>query len=231
VIGACARPLMWRTCSACPLLGTLPKGDSGQEQADAEKRSQRLIKGESQLTPAWTYPPPTPVHNTMTTQDPLPPRCTNRSIGNIIAKANNLSAEQVEQILQYQRNQGVRFGEPPWRSDWPRATKCCGRSASNFTIRTRLARASGLQPTWCWPESPSALRAEAVRALRSQINMRLYTGEQQRLPLAVLSAARGDGAQFTWRPTWPSPSVSSGGRTPAGGCRHAQTRVSSKSSD
>lgn len=33
-----------------PLLGVLPVGDTGQDQADATKRSQRLIKGDSQLS-------------------------------------------------------------------------------------------------------------------------------------------------------------------------------------
>ena len=34
-----------------------------------------------------------------------------RSIGDIIRHANNLTADQVEQVLQYQREKGVRFGE------------------------------------------------------------------------------------------------------------------------
>ena len=33
------------------------------------------------------------------------------TIGEIIAKANNLSVEQIQSILEYQRTQGVRFGE------------------------------------------------------------------------------------------------------------------------
>jgi protein-tyrosine kinase len=33
------------------------------------------------------------------------------SIGEIIGRANNLSPEQIEQIVQYQRDHSVRFGE------------------------------------------------------------------------------------------------------------------------
>ncbi|HIV73042.1 MAG TPA: tyrosine protein kinase, partial [Candidatus Aquabacterium excrementipullorum] len=39
---------------------------------------------------------------------PPPPE---KSIGELISEANNLSSEQIEQILVYQRDNGVRFGE------------------------------------------------------------------------------------------------------------------------
>ena len=39
------------------------------------------------------------------------PTLQDRSIGNIIAEANNLSADQVERILAHQKSHGLKFGE------------------------------------------------------------------------------------------------------------------------
>jgi len=65
-----------------------------------------------------------------------------RSIGEIISQANNLSAEQIQQILSYQKDNGVRFGE---------AAVALGSS----TTPTRPSRPRTCRPSWWWPPSPS----------------------------------------------------------------------------
>lgn len=131
----------------------------------------------------------------MTTQTPAA-EVHDRSIGNIIAKANNLSAEQVEQILQYQRNQGVRFGEAAVALGLAKGDEVLWALSQQFHYPYAPGSGERFAADLVLAKKPFSAQAEAVRALRSQINMRLYTGEQQRLPLAVLSAARGDGRSF-----------------------------------
>lgn len=118
-----------------------------------------------------------------------------RSIGSIIAEANNLSAEQVERILAHQKAKGLKFGE----------------------AAVALGLAKGEDVLWAlsqqfhYPYAPGSLQAsndlvlankpfshqaEAFRVLRSQINMRLFNADEPRRAVAVISHDSGDGKSF-----------------------------------
>lgn len=120
-----------------------------------------------------------------------------RSIGDIIRQAKNLSAEQVETILLYQREKGLRFGEAaialglasdkdvlfalsqqfhyPYAQD-----EQLGRFTDELVVANR----------------PFSKQAEAFRAIRSQLMMRVFGGEAPRTALAIVSPDAGDGKTF-----------------------------------
>lgn len=120
-----------------------------------------------------------------------------RSIGDIIAELRNLTAEQVEKVLQHQRETGVRFGEAAvalglatkddvlyalaQQFHYPYAPEEQQRSIS----RELVALAE-----------PFGARAESFRALRSQLMMRVFVEDAQHPALAIISPESGDGKTY-----------------------------------
>ena len=115
-----------------------------------------------------------------------------RSIGDIIRDARNLSAAEVEQVLSYQREKGVRFGE---------AAIALGL-ATNDDVLSALAQQShyplaaadkrSANPELVSLNQPFSAQAEASRAIRSQISMRTDPTRTTRTALAVVSPATRD---------------------------------------
>ncbi len=98
----------------------------------------------------------------------------------------------------YQREHGVRFGEAAIAlGAGHRPTTCCSRCRSSSTIRTHRMRTCASSTTSSWPRtSPFSQQAEAFRAIRSQLMMRLFSGDSARCALAVVSPDSGDGKTF-----------------------------------
>lgn len=120
-----------------------------------------------------------------------------RSIGDLIRQARDLTADQIEAVLAYQREKGVRFGE---------AAIALGLASERDVL-------FALSQQFHYPYSPEeqlshfsnelvvAMRpfsrqAEAFRAIRSQLTMRVFNGETSRSAIAVVSPDSGDGKSF-----------------------------------
>lgn len=117
-----------------------------------------------------------------------------RSIGSIISEMRNLSTAQVEQVLEYQRGHDVRFGE---------AAVALGLVNSNDVLQA-------LSKQFHYPYAPKrpgsadlvtltqpfSLQAEAFRAIRSQLGMRLQQGIENKSALAVISPNSKDGKSY-----------------------------------
>jgi chain length determinant protein tyrosine kinase EpsG len=119
-----------------------------------------------------------------------------RSIGAIISETRNLSAEQVEQILQYQREKGVRFGEAAIALGYASADDVLFALAQQFHYPYAPEERRKLNPELVTMNQPFSVQAEAFRAIRSQVMMRVFNGEEQRRALAIVSANSGDGKTF-----------------------------------
>lgn len=141
--------------------------------------------------------------STATTSEPAPargvepgPAVADRSIGEIIRVTRNLTADQVEQVLQHQRDKGVRFGEAAialgfatpddvlyalsQQFHYPYAAEDHRRHSSELVVLNQ----------------PFGHQSEAFRAIRSQVMMRLYADGMPRRALAVVSPDAGDGKTF-----------------------------------
>lgn len=120
-----------------------------------------------------------------------------RSIGDIIRHANNLTADQVEQVLQYQREKGVRFGE---------AAIALGLASDKdvlFALSQQFhypyapdEQQRKFSDELVVANKPFSHQAESFRAIRSQLIMRLYSGDAPRCALAIVSPDSGDGKTF-----------------------------------
>lgn len=119
-----------------------------------------------------------------------------RSIGDIIAELRNLSAEQVENVLRHQREKGVRFGEAAVALGLASRDDVLYALAQQFHYPYAPDEQQKVSHELVVLREPFSPRAEAFRALRSQIMMRVYAGSE-RPALAVISPDAGDGKTYT----------------------------------
>ena len=135
-----------------------------------------------------------PIGNSESVEEDPSEGVLDRSIGSIISELRDLSPQQVEQILAYQQQHGVRFGE---------AAVALGLVSNNDVLQA-------LSQQFHYPYSPKradnqelvtltepfSVQAEAFRAIRSQITMRLNHEGEVRKALAVISPNTLDGKSF-----------------------------------
>lgn len=120
-----------------------------------------------------------------------------RSIGDIIRQTKNLSAHQVEQILELQRDRGIKFGEAAVMLGLARDEDVVWALSQQFHYPYAPEAAEQLNSELVVASQPFSKQAEAFRALRSQLMMRLFNGQEtQRRALAVVSPDSGDGKTY-----------------------------------
>ncbi len=119
-----------------------------------------------------------------------------RSIGDIIRDARSLSADEVEQVLSYQREKGVRFGEAAIALGLVSEDDVLSALAKQFDYPLAAADKRNDNPELVALNQPFSVQAEAFRAIRSQVTMRSSPNQEARKALAVISAGSGDGKTF-----------------------------------
>lgn len=119
-----------------------------------------------------------------------------RSIGSLISETRNLSAEQVEKILQYQRQHGVRFGEAAVSLGYASSDDILFALAQQFHYPYAPDEHKLVDPELVALTQPFSHQAEAFRATRSQLMMRLYGEGEPKRALAVISPESGDGKSY-----------------------------------
>lgn len=119
-----------------------------------------------------------------------------RPIGDLIRDARNLSAAEVEKVLSYQREHGVRFGEAAVTLGLASPDDVLNALAQQFHYPLASAERRIASPELVTLLQPFSVQAEAIRAVRSQVTMRLAKPDAVRQALAVISPAQGDGKTY-----------------------------------
>jgi protein-tyrosine kinase len=120
-----------------------------------------------------------------------------RSIGAIISETRNLSAEQVEKILAYQRDKGIRFGEAAVALGFASTDDVLFALAQQFHYPYAPEERRKISPELVMLNQPFSLQAESFRAIRSQLMMRTFVEvDGPRPALAVVSPDTGDGKTY-----------------------------------
>ena len=121
-----------------------------------------------------------------------------RSIGELIADARNLSADDLDRIAQYQRENGMRFGEAAIALGLADTDDVLQALAQQFKYAYADEDRRRNHPELVMLNQPFGHQAEAFRAIRSQILLRSQeVGEQGPRPaLAVVSVDSGDGKTY-----------------------------------
>jgi chain length determinant protein tyrosine kinase EpsG len=120
-----------------------------------------------------------------------------RSIGDILAETRNLTAAQVERVLAYQREKGVRFGEAAIALRMASSDDVLYALAQQFNYPYAPEASSQLAAEVVALSQPFSPQAEAFRALRSQVMMRVFApGQATTRALALISPDSGDGKSY-----------------------------------
>ncbi len=119
-----------------------------------------------------------------------------RSMGDILAELRNLTVEQVEKVLQYQRSNGVRFGEAAVALGLASKDDVLYALSQQFNYPYAPEEKRKLNAELVALNEPFSPRAEGVRALRSELMLRLFSEARAGLALAVISPGVGDGKTY-----------------------------------
>lgn len=119
-----------------------------------------------------------------------------RPIGDLIRDARNLSAAEVEKVLSYQREHGVRFGEAAVALGLASPEDVLNALAQQFNYPLGNAETRVASPELVALSQPFSVQAEAIRAIRSQVTMRFNRPNAERRALAVISPGTGDGKTY-----------------------------------
>ncbi|MDC8786701.1 polysaccharide biosynthesis tyrosine autokinase [Roseateles koreensis] len=123
-------------------------------------------------------------------------RLPENSIGALISQTRNLSAEQVEKILDHQRSSGLRFGEAAVELGYASSDDVLFALAQQFHYPYSPDEKKQLSPELVALTQPFSDQAEAFRATRSQLIMRMYGEGEPRRALAVISPDTQDGKSY-----------------------------------
>ena len=119
-----------------------------------------------------------------------------RTMGDLLREARNLTAEQVEQVLAYQREHDVRFGEAAVKLGMVSSNDVLFALSQQFHYIYAPESLEGVSPELVALRSPFSAQAEAFRGVRSQLMMRVFTEAVPRRALAIVSPNPGDGKTF-----------------------------------
>lgn len=118
-----------------------------------------------------------------------------RAIGEIIQITNNLSPEQVQSIVDYQRRNGVKFGEAAVALGLAKREDVLWALAQQFNYAYTGQASSHVSRELVTARDPFGPAAEVFRDLRSTLLMNVFSGTP-RPALAVTSAESGEGKTF-----------------------------------
>lgn len=119
-----------------------------------------------------------------------------RTIGQIIQKAKNLSEDQVQQIVEYSRSNGLRFGESAVAIGLASDQDVVYALSQQFHYPYTPEDRRGTNPELVVSGQPFSKQAEAFRAIRSQLMMRVFNPTEPKRALAVVSPDGGDGKTY-----------------------------------
>jgi protein-tyrosine kinase len=120
-----------------------------------------------------------------------------RSIGDLIRSARQLSDDQIERIVAYQRQHHVRFGEAAQALGLASADDVLWALSQQFHYPYPLSAGSGTSDAeLVVAANPFSSEAETFRELRSQLLMGVLAPTEPRRALAVVSPDVGDGKTY-----------------------------------
>ncbi len=119
-----------------------------------------------------------------------------RCIGDLIREKKSLSEQQIEAILAYQRDHGVRFGEAAVALGLATDADVVFALSQQFHYPYTPEDRRHIHPELVTATEPFGPRAEAFRAIRSQLMMRVFSPIEPRRAMAVVSPDSGDGRSY-----------------------------------
>ena len=125
---------------------------------------------------------------------------SDRLIGAILVEEGKLTANEIDRVLDLQRDEGVRFGEAAVRLNLitDNDVRFALAKQYDFPHLVRDTEAKGIQPSneLVAAFAPFHPRTEELRALRTQLLIRWYNPEAGRNALVIVSPDSGEGRSY-----------------------------------
>lgn len=118
------------------------------------------------------------------------------SIGAILVDSGKLTIDAAERILRLQKEQGLLFGDAAILLGLLTSQDIQFALARQYDYPYLLQGDEEVSTELVAAFQPFSPQVEALRALRSQLMLRWFTGERERRTLAVVSPARGEGRSY-----------------------------------
>jgi chain length determinant protein tyrosine kinase EpsG len=119
-----------------------------------------------------------------------------QTIGEIIRKTKNLSEDQVQTIVNHQRVNGLRFGEAAVSLGLATDQDVVFALSQQFHYPYMPEGRSDVNHELITSAQPFSKQAEAFRAIRSQLMMRVFNPTESKRALAIVSPDSSDGKTF-----------------------------------
>ncbi len=123
-----------------------------------------------------------------------------RSIGAILLDSGQLTPEDAERILRYQKEHNLRFGEAAIRLGLLTDADIQYALSRQFSYGYLRSTGTGANPSISEEVvaayQPFSMPVEQLRAVRSQLMLRWFDKHEHRQTLAVVGAERGDGCSY-----------------------------------
>jgi receptor protein-tyrosine kinase len=127
-----------------------------------------------------------------------PARAT-RTLGAILIDGGQLKPEDAERILQYQKQQNLRFGEAAMRLGLLSEADiqfALSRQFAYAYLRKTPGELRPMSDELVAAYQPFSARVEQLRAIRSQLMLRWFDRAEERQVLTVVGAERGEGRTY-----------------------------------
>ncbi len=124
---------------------------------------------------------------------PAPP---DRSLGAILVDSGKLTVENAEQIIRLQKQQGIRFGEAAIQLGFLTEDDLQFALSHQYGYPYLRQGESPVTDEVVAAYQPYSPQVEALRALRSQLMLRWFTGEAGGKALAIVSPGRFEGRSY-----------------------------------
>ena len=127
-----------------------------------------------------------------------PARAT-RTLGAILIDGGQLKPEDAERVLQYQKQQNLRFGEAALRLGLISEADiqfALSRQFAYAYLRRTPGEIRPLSDELIAAYQPFSTRVEQLRAIRSQLMLRWFDRAEERQVLTVVGAERGEGRSY-----------------------------------
>lgn len=120
----------------------------------------------------------------------------NRSIGAILIDAGRLSPADAERILALQQNEGLCFGDAGLKLGALKPEDVSFALARQYDYPYLLAGESNVTQEVVAAYEPFGPQVEVLRALRSQLLLRWFSGPHETRTLAIVSPGRSEGRSW-----------------------------------
>jgi receptor protein-tyrosine kinase len=127
-----------------------------------------------------------------------PARAT-RTLGAILVDGGQLKPEDAERVLQYQKQQNLRFGEAAMRLGLISEADiqfALSRQFAYAYLRKTPGELRPLSDELVAAYQPFSARVEQLRAIRSQLMLRWFDRAEERQVLTIVGAERGEGRTY-----------------------------------